>query len=71
MIKRIQFAPVIIAEYRYTEVEGEKIATNRMYFLPNEEGVYAESHGITQTLSQIKFNNGFTNENILSVEYRK
>lgn len=32
MIKRIQFAPVIIAEYRYTEVEGQKIAQTECTF---------------------------------------
>lgn len=60
-------APVILAEYTYEMVEGQKLATNRNYFLPDAKGAYQESPSITQTLSQIKFNNGFTIENIISV----
>lgn len=60
-------APVILAEYQYEIIEGQKIAVNRNYFLPDAKGAYEESPSITQTLSQIKFNNGFTKENILSV----
>ncbi len=59
-------SPVILAEYTYKEIEGQKIATNRNYFLPDAKGAYRESPSITQILSQIKFNNGFTKENILS-----
>lgn len=59
-------SPVILAEYTYTEIESQKIATNRNYFLPDAKGAYGESPSIIQTLSQIKFNNGFTNKNILS-----
>ena len=60
-------APVILAEYTYKLVEGQKLATNRIYFLPDAKGAYGEIPSITQTLSQIKFDNGFTKENILSV----
>tara|TARA_R110002051_G_scaffold290773_2_gene354479 strand:- start:11449 stop:12297 length:849 start_codon:yes stop_codon:yes gene_type:complete len=60
-------APVILAEYTYEMVEGQNLATNRIYFLPDAKGAYGEIPSITQTLSQIKFDNGFTKENILSV----
>lgn len=60
-------APAIMAEYIYTEVEGQKTATDRIYFLPNGKGTYADTPDITQTLTRIKFNNGFTNKNILIV----
>ncbi len=60
-------APVILAEYTYEMVQGQKLATKRIYFLPDSEGTYGKAPSITQTLSQIKFNNGFTKENILSV----
>lgn len=60
-------APVILADYTYEMVEGQKLATNRIYFLPDAKGAYGETPSITQTLSQIKFNNRFTKENILSV----
>lgn len=60
-------APVILAEYTYEMVEGQNLATNRIYFLPDAKGAYGKIPSITQTLSQIKFNNGFTKDNILSV----
>ncbi|MFS4466717.1 DUF6503 family protein [Maribacter sp. 2210JD10-5] len=60
-------APVILAEYEYEAIEGQKIAVNRNYFLPDAKGAYVQSPSITQTLTHIKFNNGFTKENILSI----
>lgn len=60
-------APLIIAEYNYEAMEDQKIAVTRNYFLPNTNGSYDTEPSITQTLSQIKFNNGFTNETIHSV----
>ncbi|MEK6154643.1 DUF6503 family protein [Flavobacteriaceae bacterium 3-367] len=57
--------PVIIANYEYEEVDGQMIATKRSYFMPNDKGEYGEDPSIVQTLSNIKFNNGFTKETIL------
>ena len=57
-------APVIIAEYNYNKVEGQLLATERNYFLPNAQGAYDAVPSITQKLSQITFNNGFTVGNI-------
>lgn len=58
-------APVIIANYNYEDIDGQKVATKRTYFLPNEKGEYGETPTIVQTLSNIKFNNGFTKDNIM------
>ncbi len=61
--------PVIIATYQYESVADQKIAVKRNYFLPNSDGGYSADPSITQTLTNIKFNNGFTMENIaLTVE---
>jgi len=35
--------------------------------MPNDKGEYGETPNIVQTLSDIKFNNGFTNENIIKL----
>ncbi|NAY93038.1 hypothetical protein GTQ34_14025 [Muricauda sp. JGD-17] len=56
--------PVIAANYEYEKIEGQLIATKRSYFLPSEAG-YPEEPGTVQTLTKIKFNNGFTVDNIM------
>ncbi|MEM6863693.1 MAG: DUF6503 family protein [Bacteroidota bacterium] len=56
--------PVIIADYEYQNIDGQIISTKRKYFLPSETG-YADDPNIVQTLSNIKFNNGFTVENLM------
>jgi len=56
--------PAIIANYEYEDIEGQKVATKRTYFMPNEKGEYGETPSIVQTLSNISFDNGFTNETI-------
>ena len=57
--------PVLIANYYYEDVDGQKIATKRTYFLPNENGEYPGDPSLVQTLSEIKFNNGFTVESMM------
>lgn len=61
-------APVILAEYTYEMVGGQKLAKSRDYYLPKKDGTYNTSPSITQKLSNIKFNNGFTIDNISHVE---
>lgn len=56
--------PVILAKYSYSTIQNQKIATKRIYFLPNKTGNYDTTPSITQTLTNIKFNNGFTVKNI-------
>lgn len=58
--------PLIIADYEYSDVEGQMIATKRSYYMPSEKG-YAESPNLVQTLSDISFNNGFTTENFMEL----
>jgi hypothetical protein len=58
--------PVIIADYEYNDIDGQMIATKRSYYLPNENG-YSESPNLVQTLTDIKFNNGFTTDNLMAV----
>lgn len=58
--------PAIAANYVYEEIEGQKIATKRSYFMPNDKGEYDEENpSIAQTLENIQFNNGFTTTSIL------
>lgn len=52
--------PVIFAKYNYETIENQKIATKRIYFLPNKTGSYDSLPSITQTLTNVKFNNDFT-----------
>ncbi|MEM9000421.1 MAG: DUF6503 family protein [Bacteroidota bacterium] len=56
--------PVIIADYEYSDVDGQKIATKRSYYIPNEQG-YSKEPNLVQTLTNITFNNGFTREHIM------
>ena len=58
--------PAIAANYTYEDVNGQKIATKRTYFMPNAKGAYdTENPSIAQTLTDIKFNNSFTKTSIL------
>lgn len=56
--------PVIIANYEYEDIDGQLIASKRTYFLPSENG-YSEEPNLIQTLTDIKFDNGFTVENLM------
>ncbi|MDT0608105.1 DUF6503 family protein [Croceitalea rosinachiae] len=57
--------PVIIADYEYSDVEGQMIATKRNYYMPSPNG-YADSPNLVQTLTDIKFNSGFTTDNLMA-----
>ncbi len=57
--------PVLIGDYSYEDVDGQKIATKRTYYMPNEKGEYSEEPSLVQTLSDIKFGNGFTVDNLM------
>lgn len=56
--------PIIIADYEYEDIDGQMISTKRSYYMPSETG-YAEEPSIVQTLSNIKFGNGFTSETLM------
>lgn len=57
--------PALIAEYHYEEVGGQKLATKRAYFMPNDKGEYPAEPSLVQTLTDITFSNGFTVENVM------
>lgn len=57
--------PAIVGNYEYEDIKGQMVATKRTYFMPNAQGEYADSPSIIQTLSDVKFNNGFTADNIM------
>nr|WP_298791119.1 DUF6503 family protein [uncultured Allomuricauda sp.] len=56
--------PVIIGDYEYEDIDGQLVSAKRTYFLPSEEG-YSEDPSIIQTLTDIKFGNGFTEETLM------
>jgi len=57
--------PAIAANYEYTDIDGQKLATKRTYFMPNAKGEYGETPSIVQTLTDVTFNNGFTAKTIM------
>lgn len=57
--------PALIAEYDYEDVDGQKLATKRAYFMPNDKGEYPTEPSLVQTLTDITFNNGFSVENMM------
>jgi len=59
--------PVLIANYSYEDIDGQLISTKRTYFLPNEQGEYQNEPSLVQTMTDVKFNNGFTAENFMDL----
>ena len=53
-------APVILMELDYEMVNGVKLATKRRIYQPGADGQLPETPNLVQTLSDVKFNNGFT-----------
>ena len=56
--------PLILANYHYENINGQLIATKRSYFMPSEKGYSAEPD-LVQTLTNVKFDNGFTMDNLM------
>ncbi|MEO9510596.1 MAG: DUF6503 family protein [Flavobacteriaceae bacterium] len=56
--------PIIIANYKYEDIDGQLISTKRSYFMPSPEG-YSEEPNLVQTMTNVKFNNGFTIETLM------
>lgn len=56
------FEPVLLAKLQYQEIDGVKVITTRNMFSPNPKGGYLPM--ISQTLENVKFNNGFTSESL-------
>ncbi|MEL6558293.1 MAG: hypothetical protein AAFQ94_08920 [Bacteroidota bacterium] len=57
--------PVILMEVDYTEYEGLKLPTTRRAYMPDPKtGKLSASPSIVQTSTNLKFNNGFTDEDM-------
>lgn len=56
------FKPVLLAKLKYQEIDGVKVITTRNMFSPNPKGGYILR--VSQTLENVKFNNGFTAESL-------
>lgn len=57
--------PAIAANYSYENIDGQLVSTKRTYFMPDDKGAYGETPSIEQTLTSVKFNNGFNAKNIM------
>ena len=58
--------PLIIANYEYEDIEGQKVATKRSIFMPSPDG-YSETPNLVQTLTNVKFGNGYTAETLMQM----
>ena len=56
--------PVLLMEVEYEEVEGMQLASKRRIYMPGEDGSYPEEPSLVQTMTDIKFNNQFTSEQL-------
>ena len=54
--------PVLLAKLNYTEIDGVKVIDKREMFSPTSDGNYTPM--VTQTLENIKFNNGYTKDSL-------
>ena len=54
------------AYYWEAWIEGQKVATKRSIFMPSPDG-YSETPNLVQTLTNVKFGNGFTKENLMQM----
>ncbi len=53
--------PIILMKLEYEEINGLKLATKRSIWMPSENG-YSEEANLVQTSTNVKFNNGFTDD---------
>lgn len=51
--------PAILMEVAYTEVQGVKLPLTRNIYMPGPDGKVGEVAALVQTLTGLKFNNGF------------
>lgn len=50
---------VLLMKVKYSEVDGIQIPAVRYVYIPDDKGQYPETPSITETTSDVKFNNGF------------
>ena len=53
-------APVILMKNNYETVDGVPVVTRRDIYQPQEDGTYPDAPQLVQTLTNVKFGNGFT-----------
>jgi len=58
-------APIILMELDYQEINGLQISTTRRIFQPGPDGQLPAAPQLVQTLTDIKFNNGYAAEDFM------
>lgn len=58
-------APAILMELDYREIDGLQIATKRRVFMPGADGKPGSEPNLVQTLTDVKFNNGFSKQDFM------
>ncbi len=58
-------APVILMENEYEDIDGMKIVTTRRIYQPGENGQLPDEPQLVQKLTNVKFDNGFTAEDLM------
>ena len=53
-------SPVIKMKLNYETIQGVPVVTRRDIYQPNEQGEYPDKPQLVQTLTNVKFGNGFT-----------
>jgi len=55
---------VLLMKVKYTEIDGIQVPTHRYAYIPNEKGEFPEKPSISEISTDVKFNNGFTSEDL-------
>ncbi len=55
---------VLLMKVKYTEIDGIQVPTHRYAYIPNEKGEYAAEPSLSEISTNVKFNNGFTSEDL-------
>lgn len=58
-------APVILMELDYEMIDGVKVATTRRIYQPGQDGQLSKTPNLIQTLTDVKFNNGFSKQDFM------
>lgn len=56
--------PILKMKLEYEEINGLKLPTKRYVYQPGEDGKLSTNPGLIQTCTNVKFNNGFTLEDL-------
>ncbi|WP_299185886.1 DUF6503 family protein [uncultured Aquimarina sp.] len=55
---------VLLMKVTYTEIDGIQVSTHRYAYIPNEKGEYPKEPSLSEISTNLKFNNGFTPEDL-------